>query len=579
MSKIFVCIVIFIFNANILAQTYLLDGCKNNPNYEVKILEDSTVEIYDKASNFRWKKNITQYPKYESSKQANLTIWLDTIDFSRYQNYYRDWGSIPAVNSFGKYNAIDANRNGKLETYVYFPNNKPSGGYFEKGTIYEQVIDSSYSNVYIFQDSLGSSYDIGDITDDGNLDLMAGGYDQQVKFYKQSTTTSLINSINFIYQPFPNPFQFNTPTFYDIDNDGVLEIVYYLDAGTVDSIWAASNHVARFNPQLNNYELIYYHRPYPDFYTYGISIGDFDQDGKGNFGTGSINGKFYIYEYVQGNQFKVEFQDTLPTSNAFFSTFTDDMDGNGKPEVWVGGDYAGMTRLFAYEANSPGNYEQVYQIDIIGLSALFYGKLKYIDLDFDGEKELFLQNANVFFCFKYDSNGNYYMDFAWFTSMPDTSYMYIVLERVDVADLDGDGVGEIITQCKLSNSWPMSLVYRSYFQKRNRLTDIEYEDNFLPAEFNLFQNYHNPFNPVTNIKFALPFMSNISIKIYSTLGKEIKELINETRFGGEYEITWDGTDNNNNKVSSGVYFITMEANSFTQNSLSFRKTIKSILLK
>ncbi len=564
-------------SSNMLAQNYSLDSYKNNPNYEVKILEDNTVEIYNKANNFRWRKSIVQYPKYERNTGANLTIRLDTIDFSLYENYYRDWGSVPAVNSFGKYNAIDADKNGKLESYLYYPNNNPNGGYFEKGTIYEQIVDSSYSNIYIYQDSLGSTFDIGDITNDGILDLMAGGYDQQIKFYKQESATSLINNLNFIYQPFPSHFQFNTPTFYDIDKDGISEIIYYLAAGD-DSIWAYSNHVSRYNSQINNYELIYYHRPYPDFYTYGISVGDFDQDGKGNFGTGSLYGKFYIYEYVQGNQFKVEFQDTLPTSNAFFSAFTDDMDGNGKPEVWVGGDFAGMTRLFAYEASSLGNYEQVYQIDIIGLSALFYGKLKYVDLDFDGEKELYLQNANLFFSFKNDKNGNYYMDFVWFTSLPDTSYTYKVLQSVDVADLDNDGVGEVITQYSLSNDWPMSLTYRSYFQKRNKITGIEDEDDVVPSEFNLYQNYPNPFNPVTSIKFALPIKSDIKIKIYNTLGKEIKEILNETRSSGEYKINWDGTDNNRNMVSSGVYFITMQANN-DNNNLSFRKTIKSILLK
>ena len=561
-----------------IAQKNLLDNYLNNPNYEVKILEDSIVEIYDKLNNFSWKKDITEYPKYESNTEANLVIRLDTINFSVYDNYYRNWGSIPAVNSFGKYNSIDANGNGRSETYVYFPMNNPNGGYFEMAAIFEQTLDSMYSKIYTFPDSLGSIFDIGDITNDGLFDLMVGGYDAQLKFYKQNTLDTLIDSLNFIYNPFPRVYQFNTPTFYDIDDDGILEIIYYLDAGD-DSIWAYSNHVAKYNPQINNYELIYYHRPYPDFYTYGISTGDFDQDGKGNFATGSIDGKFYIYEYVQDNQYVVEFQDTLQTSNAFFTAFTEDMDGNSKPEIWIGGDFSGMTRLFAYEATSTGNYAQVYQIDIIGLSALFYGKLKYADLDFDGEKELYLQNSNVFFGFKYDGNGGYYMDFAWFASIPDTSYMYIVLQRVDTADLDNDGVEEIITQYSLSNSWPMSLEYRSYFQKRNDFTDIEDDNTIAPSEFYLHHNFPNPFNPITNIKFALASESKINLNIYNALGKEIKELLNETRSSGEYEITWNGTDNFGNKVSSGVYFITMEANNFGQNSLPFRKTIKSILLK
>ena len=153
------------------------------------------------------------------------------------------------------------------------------------------------------------------------------------------------------------------------------------------------------------------------------------------------------------------------------------------------------------------------------------------------------------------------------------------LDRVDVADLDGDGIVEIISQYSLTNGIPQPFEFRSYFQKRNRITDIEEVERFQPSEFNLFQNYPNPFNPVTNIKFVLPFQSNINIKIYNTLGKEIKELINETRFGGEYELTWDGIDNFSKQVSSGVYFITMEATGLTQNSLPFRKTIKSVLLK
>ncbi|HEX7357427.1 MAG TPA: hypothetical protein VF270_06965, partial [Ignavibacteriaceae bacterium] len=482
--KMFLFISIIFFNANVLAQNYSLDSYKNNPSYEVKILEDSIVEIYNKTSNFLWRKSIAQYPKYESSKQANLIIKLDTIDFSRYQNYYRDWGSIPGQNSYGNFISIDANRNEKSEIYLYSA--QPDSSWFHyQQRIYEQIIDSSFGKIYSFPESNSSFADIGDITGDGLIDVIDGG----INCFKQNDLTDLANTFSFCYNPFPDFYQFNTPTFYDIDSDGLLEIVYYLAAGTSDSIWAYSNHIARYNPQLNNYELIYYNRPYPDFYTYGISIGDFDQDGKGNFGTGSINGKFYIYEYVQGNQFKVEFQDTLPTSNAFFSTLTNDMDGNGKPEVWVGGDYAGKTILFAYEASSPGNYEQVYQIDIIGLSALFYGKLKYVDLDFDGEKELFLQNANVFFGFKNDSNGNYYMDFACTISEIDSLYSIQSLDRIDAADLDRDGVVEIISQYSLTNGFPQPFEFRSYFQKRNKLTDIENEDNFLPAEFNLFQNY------------------------------------------------------------------------------------------
>jgi hypothetical protein len=58
-------------SANILAQNYSLDSYRNNPNYEVKILEDSTVEIYNKANNFRWKKILHNIPNMkETLKQT-----------------------------------------------------------------------------------------------------------------------------------------------------------------------------------------------------------------------------------------------------------------------------------------------------------------------------------------------------------------------------------------------------------------------------------------------------------------------------------------------------------------------------
>ena len=263
---------------------------------------------------------------------------------------------------------------------------------------------------------------------------------------------------------------------------------------------------------------------------------------------------------------------------------TDDMDGNSKPEIWIGGDfgsslYGGVTRLFAFEASSPGVYEQVYQIDIRGLFSMIYGKLRYSDLDGDGKKDLFLTNADLAFGFKYDGNGNYYMDFVKIMPELDSVYVYQSLDRVDIADIDGDGKVEIIPEYGLYKGWEGSLEKRSVFLKRDHLASIKEGNNLRPTEFNLLQNYPNPFNPDTRIRFTISSEYEINIRIYNTLGEEIKELLNQTRISGEYEIDWDGTDNFGNRVPSGVYFITMEANSYTQTSLPFRKTIKSVLVK
>ncbi len=565
-----------------IAQEKLLVNQLHNPNYEVKIETDSTVEIYDKIKNYRWQKTIAKSPEYDITTDANLIISLDTVNFAAYDSYYRLWGNIPAVNSNGKYIAVDANKNVKIEIYGYAIQYNQDW-FFLQQRIYEQLYDSLFNQIYSFSDSGGQFFDIGDITGDGLFDLISASF-AGLKFYRQNKPNDLINIYNFTYNPFPPVYQFNDVIFYDIDGDGNQELIYYLFAGEGDSLWAYSNHVAKYNSQINNYELIYYNRPQPEYFTSGISIGDFDQDGKGNFATGSIGGKLYIYEFVQGTQYQVEFTKELETYNAFLTTMTDDMDGNGKPEIWIGGDfgssiYGGVTRLFAFESSSPGIYEQVYQIDIRGLFSAIYGKLRYTDLDGDKKKELFLTNANLAFGFKYDGNGNYYMDFVKWMPELDSIYVYQSLDRVDIADLDGDGMVEIIPQYELNKGWQTSWEKRSVILKRDKFTGINSENIIYPSEYNLLQNFPNPFNPQTKIKYVVSSESKINIRIYNALGKEIKELLNETRISGEYEITWNGTDKFGNKVSSGVYFITMEANSFSQNSLPFRKTIKSILLK
>ena len=574
-------ILLAIISLPAIAQKNVLSNYLNNPYYSITVFNDSVVNIYDKASHHQWEKNISLYPENRNTVDANLIIELDTVNFLSYDSYYIQWGYIPAVNPYGvKYIAVDADKDSKTEIYSYGIQYNQQGNFFLQQRIYEQSYDSLFDEIVVLQDSFSSFQDIGDITGDGLLDLISAG----LKFYKQNTPNDLITDSNFTYNPFGPVYQFNDVTFYDIDGDGNQEIVYYLAAGEGDSVWAYSNHIAKYNPQINNYEMIYYNKPQPEFFTSGISTGDFDQDGKGNFATGSIGGKFYVYEYVQGTQYRIEFTKELETYNAFLTIMTDDMDGNGKPEIWIGGDfgsslYGGVTRLFAFEASSPGVYEQVYQIDIRGLFSMIYGKLRYSDLDGDGKKDLFLTNADLAFGFKYDGNGNYYMDFVKIMPELDSVYVYQSLDRVDIADIDGDGKVEIIPEYLLNKGWQESWELRSVFLKRDHLASIKEGNNLRPTEFNLLQNYPNPFNPDTRIRFTISSESEINIRIYNTLGEEIKELLNQTRISGEYEIDWDGTDNFGNRVPSGVYFITMEANSYTQTSLPFRKTIKSVLVK
>jgi hypothetical protein len=88
-------------------------------------------------------------------------------------------------------------------------------------------------------------------------------------------------------------------------------------------------------------------------------------------------------------------------------------------------------------------------------------------------------------------------------------------------------------------------------------------DTEVPLSFKLDQNYPNPFNPSTTIKFAIPRTSNISIAVYDILGSFVTKLAQEELMPGSYAVTWDGKDQYGNELSSGIYFVRLDAETFS----------------
>jgi len=79
----------------------------------------------------------------------------------------------------------------------------------------------------------------------------------------------------------------------------------------------------------------------------------------------------------------------------------------------------------------------------------------------------------------------------------------------------------------------------------------------IPKNFDLHNNYPNPFNPVTKIQFDVPKNSVVKINVYDITGKEITTLVNDFRNAGRYEVQF-----NANNLSSGIYFYKMQAGDF-----------------
>lgn len=97
-------------------------------------------------------------------------------------------------------------------------------------------------------------------------------------------------------------------------------------------------------------------------------------------------------------------------------------------------------------------------------------------------------------------------------------------------------------------------------------TSVKEKINFL-IEFYLYQNYPQPFNPSTTIKFQIPESDFVSLKVYNVLGREVATLVDEYKSAGKYEVEFNAIG-----LTSGIYFYRIQAGNYSQ-------TMKMTLLK
>jgi hypothetical protein len=124
--------------------------------------------------------------------------------------------------------------------------------------------------------------------------------------------------------------------------------------------------------------------------------------------------------------------------------------------------------------------------------------------------------------------------------------------------------GMNIGQMKIRN---LSLIANNNPTSVQKITDSKFE-------FSLVQNYPNPFNPSTTIKYSISIAdenlvstTNVTLKVYNTLGREVTTLVNKEQTSGNYEVIFDAT-----KFSSGVYYYKLSVDKYS-------KTKKLLIMK
>ena len=119
-----------------------------------------------------------------------------------------------------------------------------------------------------------------------------------------------------------------------------------------------------------------------------------------------------------------------------------------------------------------------------------------------------------------------------------------------------------MTLCISVNAVPAHIEHGDYLGPcREGLDNIS---NSPPSRYFLYENYPNPFNPVTRIKFDLPENTNVRLIIYDILGREVTILVDGIMQAGRYVIDWNASE-----FASGIYFYRITANNYKETRKMF----------
>ncbi len=162
-------------------------------------------------------------------------------------------------------------------------------------------------------------------------------------------------------------------------------------------------------------------------------------------------------------------------------------------------------------------------------------------------------------------SGPTFLGYEWDEAVDDTLALF--------ADADGEGEGanrawekfddgsynDFGTNLNPDFSWDLNadLWIEALYLKAPEV-GLDEDSKTIPQEYKLSQNYPNPFNPVTNIQLALPKTANVKLTVYNLLGQKVATVYDGMMNAGNHQIRFNAS-----KLSSGIYFYRIKANSFT----------------
>ncbi|MDD3715632.1 MAG: FlgD immunoglobulin-like domain containing protein [Candidatus Marinimicrobia bacterium] len=150
--------------------------------------------------------------------------------------------------------------------------------------------------------------------------------------------------------------------------------------------------------------------------------------------------------------------------------------------------------------------------------------------------------------------------FCWSSSgIPTIEDETIELGPIDSSGTFASDIGGLDQNTRYHIRAYSSNVLETVYSDTISFTTLETAVAGIPREYVLLQNYPNPFNPLTTLSYGLPEYANVEIAIYDLLGRKVRDWQFENQAPGWHKISWDGSDRNAHRLSSGIYIFCMKS--------------------
>ncbi len=433
---------------------------------------------------------------------------------------------------------------------------------------------------------------VGDLDGNGDFEVVACAKDGQVHAWDKNG-----NSLDNFPVDVNSMQVFANPTLADLDGNGDLEII--------QATFLPSKSIYIINHDGSNFG----DWPYAgdDPWYSGVAVGDIDGDDQLEIAIGGLDNKLHVFNidmtedegwpYDVGGDIKVapavgdidpsdpELEIVVGTNSGWVYLFNHDgtivdgwpvdigtqikstpsladLDDDGSPEIIVG---SSDSELYVYDSDA-----SVFNGFPVTLSASVNTSAVVGDISGDGSPDIIIANGSInSLIYAFDNQGQPLDNFP----MPPAGTGQISTTPA-IWDIDNDGDMEIVIGVQASDNnlnvidykvqaLLTDMQWRAYgndiYRSGNYVplfpyTDVPDEPVSLPIEFSLNQNFPNPFNSKTVIRFSLDAPGDISLDVFDILGRKVKTLNDGFKQAGNYEITWDGRNSENMEVASGIYF-------------------------